>query len=559
MNSPNQIITYKSSNFKRSNFLLICNSLFFTILFLSSFTISAQYQLNGSAILDGEDCFQLTPEEEGQAGSVWFTDKLNLENSFDLQFQINLGCKNSGADGIVFGLQAESTSIGTAGFGMGFAGVNPSLGIEFDTYQNNDQFDPSYDHMAININGSVSHDIGQNPDGPIVISSTDDNVEDCELHEVRVSWDAPSQTLKVYFECILRLRYKSDIVAEIFGGNPEVFWGFTAATGAGFNTQVICLKDINFITPLEDIILCPGGEWQLEAPAGYQYQWSPEESLNNPYIQNPIARPNSTTSYSLIMTDDCNIQFYDTLSVFIDGIPAIFSFQDTTLCDGNPLILDATINHENVIYEWSEGSTNPSISPSSSGNYSVTVTVDDYCLASNFVSVNFLQLNDIIFPETSSICENETILLDATFPDAHYLWQDGSEISVFEVREEGDYAVTVTHFCGTKVLESSIILEESCSDVFIPNAFSPNADGINDFLMIQDGGDIVEVLQFKIFDRWGAIIFEAYNFPSNDRNYAWDGTHKEESLPPGVFMYFAEVLFRNGEKVLLTGDITLFK
>ena len=104
-----------------------------------------------------------------QSGSVWNANKIDLNNSFDFIFNVYLGCKDAdGADGIVFMLQPLNTSIGAGGQGIGFFGVNPSVGIVLDTWQNIDLNDPAYDHISIQINGNSKH--GNDLAGPVSIS-----------------------------------------------------------------------------------------------------------------------------------------------------------------------------------------------------------------------------------------------------------------------------------------------------------------------------------------------------------------------------------------------------
>src|SRR4051812_17290912 len=97
---------------------------------------NAQYQVNGNASSLGGGCYQLTPNTTNQVGSVWNTSLIDLTNAFDFTFSVNLGCSDGGADGICFGLQPVSTSVGISGNGMGLGGVSPSLGVYIDTYQN---------------------------------------------------------------------------------------------------------------------------------------------------------------------------------------------------------------------------------------------------------------------------------------------------------------------------------------------------------------------------------------------------------------------------------------
>lgn len=122
-----------------------------------------------------------------------------------------------------------------------------------------------------------------------------------------------------------------------------------------------------------------------------------------------------------------------------------------------------------------------------------------------------------------------------------------------------EYMVTIDHFCGTKVLSTDIGFEASCTDVFIPNIFSPNFDGLNDYFMIQDGGDIQNISVFRIADRWGNLVFEARDFPANNTTFGWDGTLNGEALLSGVYIYFAEINFRDGSTVIVKGDVTLVR
>ncbi|MBK9109737.1 MAG: hypothetical protein IPM92_15530 [Saprospiraceae bacterium] len=108
----------------------------------------------------------LTEENFGQTGSIWYEDKVSLHSSFDIYFDINLGCLDAqGADGIAFVFQPISTSIGVSGGGLGYQGVMPSLAVEFDTYHNGNYTDPIFDHVAIIRNGNVDHASGDNLSG----------------------------------------------------------------------------------------------------------------------------------------------------------------------------------------------------------------------------------------------------------------------------------------------------------------------------------------------------------------------------------------------------------
>ncbi len=95
--------------------------------------------------------------------------------------------------------------------------------------------------------------------------------------------------------------------------------------------------------------------------------------------------------------------------------------------------------------------------------------------------------------------------------------------------------------------------------VYIPNAFSPNDDGLNDIFTIYGGSDVVEVKMLRIFDRNGALVFEAENFQPEDLNNGWDGRFLNEKVNSGVYVYFAEILFRDNETELFRGDLSVVR
>jgi len=104
----------------------------------------------------------------------------------------------------------------------------------------------------------------------------------------------------------------------------------------------------------------------------------------------------------------------------------------------------------------------------------------------------------------------------------------------------------------------TVLIHTYYNDVFIPNAFSPNGDGLNDMFYPQGRG-INIISQFLIFNRWGEMVFEGKNFPCNDPNYGWNGMFKNTPLPPDVYVYIVEANCENNEKIMLKGDVSLIR
>jgi gliding motility-associated-like protein len=113
---------------------------------------------------------------------------------------------------------------------------------------------------------------------------------------------------------------------------------------------------------------------------------------------------------------------------------------------------------------------------------------------------------------------------------------------------------------GCSTSDAVTIQVKGRKDVYIPTAFSPNDDGINDrFFIMGSEKQISHIRKFQVYTRWGELIHAAYNFEPNDVSSGWDGRFHLEKLNPGVFVYAAEVEYIDGLVVVLTGDVTILR
>lgn len=201
----------------------------------------ADFRLDGDARQSGDNCITLTPDYQWASGSIWYKKAISLKSSFDMQLRVMLGCKDrDGADGMVFVFHPYAERTGYRGEGMGFAGLNPAIGIEIDTWQNEHLGDPWQDHVAILRDGSVDH--GFNLAGPNRIP----NIEDCREHDLNINWAANTQTLSVRIDGKEVISLKRDLVRTIFRGKDKVYWGVTSATGNYNNRQAVCFEKLEF-------------------------------------------------------------------------------------------------------------------------------------------------------------------------------------------------------------------------------------------------------------------------------------------------------------------------
>ena len=218
-------------------------------LVLASLPSMAQFHYLGNARPMDDECILLTPDLPYSEGIAYSTSTINLQQNFVIDFDIYLGDKDEGADGITFVMQSDSRrfeAFGTYGECMGYgrwnplqpygAFISPSLAFEFDTYYNPTQNDPEGDHMAYHENGTNYH--FADVEAPIRAG----NLEDGKLHNFVLRWNAVEQVLRVWLDGKLHFEIQKDLLQDPFKGNTNVIWGFTASTGRKHNLQYFCLK-----------------------------------------------------------------------------------------------------------------------------------------------------------------------------------------------------------------------------------------------------------------------------------------------------------------------------
>ncbi len=121
------------------------------------------------------------------------------------------------------------------------------------------------------------------------------------------------------------------------------------------------------------------------------------------------------------------------------------------------------------------------------------------------------------------------------------------------------YVVTATDEAGCTYRDTLHVEVLATKNIYFPNVFSPNNDGINDVFRFFTDVDVKVVKQFKIFDRWGELVFQQNEINPADTDFGWRGTYRGKTFNPGVFVFFAEVEFLNGDIHFYTGDVTLIR
>jgi gliding motility-associated-like protein len=650
---------------KKIKFNLITHSSclrFFSLIFLFFFytKLQAQYTVNRDAFSTSCRCYTLTRALDFQSGSVWNNTRIDLRQSFDFYFVVNLGCDDLGADGIAFVLQPISTNVGGSGGGMGFEGVRPSVGVTLDTYQNTNDNDPVFDHMAIQLNGDIVHTSPQNISSTVSISATNNNVEDCRDHVMRVVWNATTFRMEVFFDGQTRVSANYDLINQVFSGNPLVYWGFTGATGGSKNVQSFCTALVpKFYSDLSqrfcvnepirfiDSSITLGGivkrYWDFD-------DGSPIDSVSIEPTHTYAQPGNYRIKYKVVGIDGCSATFEKPITIGAKPLAAIAA---NPLCtDRNIQLQDqSTVVNASIQNRFwkieSSGQTftqsNPQISFSQAGNQLVLLHVvsSDGCASDTLRKDLYIHPTPTISASVNDICLDDTLTLEAreTTTDstviANWSWKfsDGSSysgngirhvfnnagpasISVFALSSQGCFSDTLdlnlqvyhtqvyagadtfalanqpvqlnatgalqynwspstglsstiipnpitrlnstqTYIVrgstpiGCETVDSITVYIVENRDILLPNAFSPNGNGLNDIFRLP--ASVVKLNRFSVYNRFGELIFN-----TQDKARGWDGYYKGKLQSPGSYVWVLDCFNLLGQRKILKGTVMLF-
>lgn len=122
-----------------------------------------------------------------------------------------------------------------------------------------------------------------------------------------------------------------------------------------------------------------------------------------------------------------------------------------------------------------------------------------------------------------------------------------------------EYILTVISADGCAATDSVMVTVIKDRAIYQPTAFSPNGDGVNDTFIINPGKSVAAISSFRVFGRWGEQLFEHLDVVPNDPGAGWDGRHNGEQMPPGMYVWSAQVLFLDGEAQELSGEVVLLR
>jgi gliding motility-associated-like protein len=241
----------------------------------------------------------------------------------------------------------------------------------------------------------------------------------------------------------------------------------------------------------------------------------------------------------------------DSITLIGRPMPVLDLGDDTVLCTGQTLLLNASNN--NATYIWQDGSTNASFLVNNPGTYSVKVD-EAGCDSSGSVNIAYIAKPVVNIGNDTTVCIGYQLLLDASSPAATYLWQDGSTSPHFNVTQGGIYSVDVTNACGDSKDTIQVAFENCACKFYIPNAFTPNNDGRNDLFRLKYQCQFSNY-ELKIFNRWGQLIFTSRN-----ASEGWDGNYGGQPQPVGSYVWelgYTDNL--TGKNIRKSGTVVLIR
>lgn len=276
-----------------------------------------------------------------------------------------------------------------------------------------------------------------------------------------------------------------------------VVTGTTVYGCSAKDTIVVNVKNKFAFTYSKSDSVCKGVSKKLTAAGANNYNWTPTVNVDNPLSSTPTVQPDTTTLYRVIAGDNVGC-FKDTgyINIRVNPIPTVEAGLDKTINVGQVYDLVPTISPDVIYVDW----------------------------------------------------QPTTGLFRNVYPGITVKPTENTEYNVL-VKNKGG--------CAARDRVNVIVICNG-ANVFMPNTFSPNDDGIND-VFYPRGTGLFKVKTLQIFSRWGELVFEKNSFNANDAGFGWNGTFKGLKLNPEVFVYSIEIICENNSVLVYRGNIALVK
>lgn len=334
-----------------------------------------------------------------------------------------------------------------------------------------------------------------------------------------------------------------------------------------------------YLNPIVRDISCHGASdgvidlYPVGNNAPFTFQWSSNVSTG-PFSSAWKLGPGQ---YMVTVTDATGV-CYQTGEYWIEEPPAIEVLYtlDKPRCNGEKGYL-SILGVENAIGNWkmdiaggNDLGTGQDFEIEPGTKLTLSVQDSKGCTISNEFAIPAKQELQLDLGDNYLIKYGETVKLDPDyfpFENVSFEWTPSESLScpdcpdpVASPLKDVTYHLVMKDTTGCQVEDFVTVRVYKSRDIYIPNAFSPNNDGINDLFYPFAGFEVTSIQNMKIFDRWGGLLFETgAPFPPNDFRAGWDGTARGKIADVGVYLYTLDVEFIDGEVVLFAGEVNLIR
>jgi len=321
--------------------------------------------------------------------------------------------------------------------------------------------------------------------------------------------------------------------------------------------------------------VCAGQDLQFNAEGGANYIWNGPnnfyDNIQSPHIPNVSLEDSGT--YSVQVTSPGGCTATTTTHVTITGTN-VYAGPDTSICNGTVITLHAS---SGISYLWSPANSlsnatvqNPKVQTTATTTYVVKVTSADGCSDTAKTTVNVLNDTPVkaSFSGTQFLCvpfDTASFVNTSTGNISSWQWNFGNgEISSVQNPPVISYYFsdnTPAYTVSLKVADSTgckdsvyhqLKVESNCY-IAVPSAFTPNGDGLNDYLYPLNAYKATNLI-FRVYNRFGNLIFE-----TKDRTKKWDGTKNGMQQPTGTYVWILDYNDANNKKVSLRGTTVLIR
>ena len=312
--------------------------------------------------------------------------------------------------------------------------------------------------------------------------------------------------------------------------------------------------------------LCTDSLVRLSAEEQGEYQWSTGAAA-------PAIEVSQAGDYSLTLTDARGCKAADTVRLSENDLQASFSLSPPRCAEesSGSIRIDSIWGGNEPYFIGLEGGglqTGDAISELSVGSYTLLVEDAAGCRRSYGFSLQDPEPLYLLLPRDTTLQLGDSILLqpltNAANPTVRwrppdFLSCDTCLMPVARPWQSTIYQALLTDSLGCTATAGISVSVSKQSGIYVPNAFSPNEDGSNDRLAPYASASIVEIESFRVYNRWGGLLFERTGFKPNDESLGWDGTVSAQPAPPGLYVYQLIARRVDGEALRLEGEVLLVK